>query len=84
MNPSNAADATKQYGEDIEAVWNLFTDSPVKPPTPARPTKYPNNGEPLRTELSLRLPLLSRRDRREIELGARRLVKKQMRKVKHG
>jgi hypothetical protein len=45
---------------------------------------FPNNGEPLRTELSLRLPLLSRRDRREIELGARRLVKKQMRKVKHG
>jgi hypothetical protein len=49
-----------------------------------KPTTYPNNGEPLRSELSLRLPLLSRRDRREIELGARRLVKKQMRKVKHG
>jgi hypothetical protein len=43
-----------------------------------------NDGKPLRTELSLRLPMMSRRDRRQIELGARRIVKKQMRKVKHG
>jgi hypothetical protein len=43
-----------------------------------------NDGQPLKTELAIRLPMLSRRDRRQIELGARRIVKKQMRKVKHG
>jgi hypothetical protein len=46
--------------------------------------KYFGKGHGWVTELTLALPLLTRRQRREIELGARRLVKKQMRKVKHG
>jgi hypothetical protein len=45
---------------------------------------FGKNGTGWVTEITRALPMLTRRQRREIELGARRLVKKQMRKVKHG